>query len=65
MLRKLSPAEGRALIDSGVITGGMIPKVEGCIRALSTVSSTQIIDGRTGGALLAALDGNGNGTVIE
>jgi acetylglutamate kinase len=65
IVQKLSPAEARALIDAGVISGGMIPKVEGCIRALSTVSSTQIIDGRNGGALLAALEGNCNGTVIE
>lgn len=65
VLRRLSPAEARALIDSGVITGGMIPKVEGCLRALSSVPSTQIIDGRSEGALLAAVEGNGNGTIIE
>jgi len=65
VLKRLSPAEARTLIDSGVITDGMIPKVEGCIRALSSVSSTQIIDGRTAGALLAAVEGNGNGTIIE
>jgi len=43
----------------------MIPKVEGCLRALSSVTSTQIIDGRTEGALLAAVEGSGNGTTIE
>jgi acetylglutamate kinase len=64
LLPRLSPAEARSLIDSGVITGGMIPKVEGCLHALSGVSSTQIIDGRGGGALLAAAEGKGNGTVI-
>lgn len=65
LLPMLSPAEARSLIDSGVITGGMIPKVEGCLRALSSVTSTQIIDGRTEGALLAAVEGSGNGTTIE
>jgi len=65
LLPMLSPAEARLLIDSGVITGGMIPKVEGCLRALSSVTSTQIIDGRTEGALLAAVEGSGNGTTIE
>ena len=65
LLPSLSPDEARALIDSGVIKGGMIPKVEGCLRALSSVSSTQIIDGRNEGALLAAIEGNGNGTTIE
>ena len=65
LLPMLSPVEARSLIDSGVITGGMIPKVEGCLRALSSVTSTQIIDGRTEGALLAAVEGSGNGTTIE
>lgn len=65
LLPSLSPDEAKSLIDSGVITGGMIPKVEGCLRALSSVSSTQIIDGRNEGALLAAIEGNGNGTTIE
>ena len=65
LLPMLSPAEARSLIDSGVITGGMIPKVEGCLRALSSVTSTQVIDGRTEGALLAAVEGSGNGTTIE
>jgi len=65
LLPMLSPAEAKPLIDSGAITGGMIPKVEGCLRALSSVTSTQIIDGRTEGALLAAVEGSGNGTTIE
>jgi len=65
VLPKLSPDEARALIDSGVISGGMIPKVEGCLRALSAVSSTRIVDGRGEGALLAAVEGGEAGTVIE
>lgn len=65
VLPRLSPDEGRSLIESGVISGGMIPKVEGCIRALSSVSSAQIIDGRSAGALLAAIEGKDNGTRIE
>jgi acetylglutamate kinase len=65
VLPKLSPEEARALIDSGVISGGMIPKVEGCLRALSAVSSTRIVDGRSEGALLAAVEGGAAGTVIE
>ena len=65
LLPRLSPDEARSLIDSEVITGGMIPKVEGGLRALSCGSSTQIIDGRTDGALLAAVEGKGSGTTIE
>jgi acetylglutamate kinase len=61
----LSPAEASSLIASGVIQGGMIPKVEACIRALSSVATTQIIDGRSDRALLDAVEGNGTGTTIE
>jgi len=63
-LSLLSPEEARALIASGVISGGMIPKVEACLRVLSAVPSTQIIDGRPAGALLAAIEGNITGTRI-
>lgn len=65
LLEKLSRNEARELIDTGVITGGMIPKVESCLRALTSVSSTQIVDGRMDGALLAAVEGKSVGTVIR
>ena len=65
VVERLTAAEAKSLIDSGVVTGGMIPKVEGCLRALSAVLSTQIIDGRAEGALLAALEDRAAGTVIE
>jgi acetylglutamate kinase len=64
-LPKLSVAEARSMINSGVISGGMIPKVEACLKALSKVLSTQIIDGRAAGALLAAVERNEGGTRIE
>ena len=64
LLPRLSAAEARSLIDTEVVSGGMIPKVEGCLRALAAVSSTQIIDGRSEGALLASTEGEG-GTTIE
>lgn len=65
LLPRLSSAEAKALIASGVISAGMIPKVEGCLHALSSVSSAQIIDGRCAGALLAAIEGEGSSTKIE
>jgi len=55
-LPRLSAAEARNMIASGVIAGGMIPKVEACLNALSRVPSTQIVDGRTAGALLSAIE---------
>jgi len=65
LIPQLYSDEAKALIQSNTITGGMIPKVEGCLRALSGVSSTQIIDGRNAGALFSAVNGKGDGTTIE
>jgi acetylglutamate kinase len=64
-LPRLSAAEARKMIASGVIAGGMIPKVEACLNALTRVPSTQIIDGRSAGALLSAIENNTGGTKIE
>ena len=64
-LPRLSAAEAKSLIASGIISGGMIPKVEACLKALSRVPSAQIIDGRTAGALLSAIKGDAIGTRIE
>jgi acetylglutamate kinase len=43
------------LIASGVIAGGMIPKVQAGLRAAEAGGGAQIIDGRQPHALLAAL----------
>jgi len=64
LLPRLSADEASSLIGSGVVSGGMIPKVEACLRALSTVPVTQIVDGREPHALLKALSGKGDGTTI-
>ena len=64
-LPRLSAAEARRMIASGVIARGMIPKVEACLNALSRVPSTQIVDGRTAGALLSAIENKNIGTRIE
>jgi acetylglutamate kinase len=55
--RKLVPALGlaraREVIASGVVKGGMIPKLECCVRALEQgVVSAHVIDGRVPHALL-------------
>ena len=52
----LSCAEAAALIEDGTVSGGMIPKVEACLRACQGGSRTAIIDGRQEHALLAALE---------
>jgi len=62
---KLTPEEGKGLIASGVATGGMEPKIRASIKALKTVKAARIIDGRQPHALLAEIDGNGQGTTIS
>lgn len=65
VLSRLTSDEAKSLINSGVISGGMIPKVEECLNALQSVTSAQIIDGRIEGALLATIESNSIGTCIE
>jgi acetylglutamate kinase len=54
------------LIGQGIVSGGMIPKVECCVQALSLgVKSTHILDGRSPHSLLIELfSDRGMGTMI-
>lgn len=53
------------MIQSGVISGGMIPKVQACLRALDGVRRAHIIDGRVSHALVRELfTDEGVGTMI-
>ena len=65
LLPRLSPDEAEVLVASGVASGGMIPKIRGCLRALTSVSVTSIIDGRQPYALLREVEGGGGGTTIR
>lgn len=58
LISALSSGEVRGLIADGTISGGMIPKVEACLHAVSLGVQAQIVDGRRTGALLAR-DGSG------
>ena len=49
----LTAAEARRYIEDGTLTGGMIPKVEACLRALDAgAAKTHIIDGRLGHSII-------------
>lgn len=53
LIPRLTEAECRALIASGVIDGGMVPKVEACFEALDAgAKSALILDGRVPYSLL-------------
>ena len=60
------PADLAELMASGALAGGMRPKVEACIRAVTNgVGRTHIIDGRVTDSLLQeAFTGAGAGTMI-
>ena len=51
----MSREDARHRIDEGEVTGGMIPKLEACLRALDVVPQAHIVDGRTPHALLLEL----------
>lgn len=53
LLYKLTIQEARELISNGIVAGGMIPKVNCCVRSLAQgVKAAHIIDGRIPHALL-------------
>ena len=53
LITKMDIQEARALISSGIVGGGMIPKVNCCVRSLAQgVRATHILDGRVPHALL-------------
>ena len=53
LLPKLDIQQARRLIDQGIVAGGMIPKVNCCVRSLAQgVGAAHIIDGRVPHALL-------------
>jgi acetylglutamate kinase len=53
LIAKLDIQQARKLIESGVVSGGMIPKVNCCVRSLAQgVRAAHIIDGRIPHALL-------------
>jgi acetylglutamate kinase len=64
LLPRLSLNEVARLLESGVASGGMIPKLEACIRAFPKVAMARIIDGRVPHILLKEKDGGEGGTTI-
>jgi acetylglutamate kinase len=67
LIPALSVAEARRLIKAGAITGGMIPKIEGCIDVVEAgVEAVVIIDGRVPHCVLLELfTEHGVGTLLR
>jgi len=49
---RLTITEAKNMLVSGIASGGMIPKIEACLKALTTVPIARIVDGRVPHALL-------------
>jgi acetylglutamate kinase len=66
LIASLSTDEARELIRNGTITGGMIPKMEGCIEVVEAgVEAVVIIDGRVPHCVLLELfTEHGVGTLV-
>lgn len=64
LIHRMSVSEAKSLLDSGVASGGMIPKIEACLVALPAVGMARVIDGRVPHALIREVEGTMEGTAI-
>ncbi len=66
LINKIHVSEVPGLIEDGIISGGMIPKIETCVKAIENgVESCHIIDGRKKHSLLLEVfTTDGIGTMI-
>jgi len=66
LIRKLTVSEAKRLYDEGIISGGMIPKVDCCIEAIEKGVKTVVInDGRVPHSILMELlTDEGAGTMV-
>ena len=67
LVKSLTTAEAEALIEDGTISGGMIPKIEGCLDVIAEgVEAVVILNGKVPHAVLLELfTEHGAGTLIE
>ncbi len=67
LIPDMTVAEARAMIRDGTISGGMIPKIEGCIEVVEAgVEAVTIIDGRVPHCVLLELfTEHGVGTIVR
>jgi acetylglutamate kinase len=66
VVSELRRDDAERMIAAGEVTGGMIPKLQACLRALDAVPRAHIIDGRTPHSLLLELfTESGIGTMVS
>jgi len=67
LIHEMTVEEARGFMEDGTLTGGMIPKVETCIRAIADgVKAAVILDGRVPHTMLLEMfTPDGSGTLIR
>lgn len=63
-LTELTASQAEALIEKGVASSGMVPKLRACMRAAAAGVRCRIVDGREAGALRTALGSAKLGTLV-
>ncbi len=64
LIPRLTARQAKGLVRSNVIAGGMVPKIEACLKVLGEVREAYIIDGRRPHALRDTLTGKAPGTRV-
>ena len=64
LITRITTRQAGSLVRSKIIAGGMIPKLEACLKASSEGALSQIVDGREPAALKSVINGNELGTKI-
>jgi acetylglutamate kinase len=62
---ELTAEQAQRLIAEGVISGGMTPKIEGCVAALQQVRRVHIIAGTAPGEIVQALQGQAGTRIVR
>ncbi|MCX6003945.1 MAG: acetylglutamate kinase [Chloroflexi bacterium] len=65
LLSIITTTQAKELIDSGIASGGMIPKLNACFKATTSKTTTCIVDGRRPHALINAIENDNTGTTIR
>tara|TARA_B100000686_G_scaffold92573_1_gene99070 strand:- start:314 stop:1198 length:885 start_codon:yes stop_codon:yes gene_type:complete len=65
LIPRLTRRQANQLLTSNVIDGGMVPKIDACLKALEIIDSAHIIDGREGNTLLQVLENQKIGTRLD
>jgi acetylglutamate kinase len=64
IITNITKAEAEGMVYSGVISGGMIPKINACLRALDAGAVTRIVNGKKPHALFEEIQNGYGGTTI-